>query len=183
MLTTEKEGALQVALDAAQSFDMGDIRARYMRQYEVPESVALEHEAELKKYLALCAVCNGKHYGMSPVIDDLWHTFLIYTQEYAQFCDRVAGRFLHHAPTKDEEKRDGSAVRNYLAFLEDYAEVYGDPPTHIWPKPHHHSSLHDDEASCSGCRGCGVMEGVEPTLALDGAHCSGCNGCKGCSNP
>jgi hypothetical protein len=26
--------------------------------------------------------------------------FILYTREYAGFCDRVAGRFIHHEPTE-----------------------------------------------------------------------------------
>jgi uncharacterized protein involved in tolerance to divalent cations len=180
MVTEEKESTLQVALDAAMSFDMSDIVARYRHDYEVPEIVAREHETELKKYLALCAAHPGKHYGMTPVIDDLWHTFLVFTREYARFCKQVAGRFLHHAPTKDEEKRDGSAVQNYLMLLEDYTEVFGDPPAHIWPRPNHRSSTHEDGEGCQGCQGCGVRDSAGG-VTLDADGCGGCNGCHGCS--
>jgi hypothetical protein len=34
----------------------------------------------------------------SQVVDDLWHEFILYTQNYQQFCRRAFGRFLHHAP-------------------------------------------------------------------------------------
>ncbi|MGH3941456.1 MAG: glycine-rich domain-containing protein [Pseudonocardiaceae bacterium] len=34
----------------------------------------------------------------SRLVDLGWHAFLLHTREYAEFCDRIAGRFLHHEP-------------------------------------------------------------------------------------
>src|SRR5215471_9546716 len=39
----------------------------------------------------------------SPLVDIGWHTFIVYTREYAAFCDQYAGRFIHHEPGDDPE--------------------------------------------------------------------------------
>ncbi|MFF5077158.1 glycine-rich domain-containing protein [Actinoplanes sp. NPDC000266] len=36
--------------------------------------------------------------GPSESVDIGWHTFILYTVDYAAFCERVAGRFIHHVP-------------------------------------------------------------------------------------
>jgi hypothetical protein len=45
----------------------------------------------------------------------MWHTFLLFTMDYADFCERYFGHFLHHVPgeaaTESEAPVDGSAVR------------------------------------------------------------------------
>lgn len=40
--------------------------------------------------------------GPSELVDIGWHTFILYTVDYAAFCIRVAGRFIHHVPNDDE---------------------------------------------------------------------------------
>lgn len=50
-------------------------------------------------FLQLCAKEPDGKYSPSVVVDIGWHTFILYTREYAGFCERVAGRFLHHEPT------------------------------------------------------------------------------------
>lgn len=47
-------------------------------------------------YLQLSAI--EPSFYMAELVDHGWHTFLQYTREYAEFCDRIAGRFLHHSP-------------------------------------------------------------------------------------
>ena len=52
-------------------------------------------------FLATCAANPGASLGPSGTVDIGWHTFLMYTREYAEFCQRAAGRFIHHAPDDD----------------------------------------------------------------------------------
>lgn len=48
---------------------------------------------------------SGKQYISMPsqVVDDLWHEFILYTRNYAQFCRRAFGGFLHHKNGVDAE--------------------------------------------------------------------------------
>ena len=50
--------------------------------------------------LAFLAVCDyaDRPLGPSPLVDDFWHTFLLHTKAYAEFCEQRFGRFLHHQP-------------------------------------------------------------------------------------
>jgi len=31
-------------------------------------------------------------------IDQMWHIFLLYTQDYMDFCEKYFGEYLHHLP-------------------------------------------------------------------------------------
>lgn len=52
-------------------------------------------------YLGACAVTTAP-LSPSKQVDIGWHTFILYTRDYAQFCEHIAGRFIHHVPTDDE---------------------------------------------------------------------------------
>ncbi|GAA3070652.1 glycine-rich domain-containing protein [Streptosporangium carneum] len=49
-------------------------------------------------FLATCAANPGADLGPSEQVDVGWHTFILYTRDYAAFCQRTAGRFIHHTP-------------------------------------------------------------------------------------
>jgi hypothetical protein len=54
-------------------------------------------------YLRLCAEdTTAQQYVPSALVDIGWHTFLLYTREYAMFCQDIAGRFIHHSPWDEE---------------------------------------------------------------------------------
>jgi hypothetical protein len=31
-------------------------------------------------------------------IDDMWHEFILFTEDYTEFCQRYFGKYLHHLP-------------------------------------------------------------------------------------
>ncbi len=37
------------------------------------------------------------HSGM-VVIDEYWHTFILHTRDYEEFCKKYLGSFIHHSP-------------------------------------------------------------------------------------
>ncbi|WP_370970046.1 hypothetical protein [Amycolatopsis sp. cg9] len=52
-------------------------------------------------FLRLCAEGDNGPYSPSPLVDIGWHAFLMYTAEYADFCARYAGQFIHHRPNDE----------------------------------------------------------------------------------
>ena len=76
---------------------------RVSRRIALDEDVRLD-EAEqmldaLIGFLALCSEFPDETFSPSPQVDAAWHVFLIYTEEYYQFCVDQFGQFMHHAPS------------------------------------------------------------------------------------
>lgn len=57
---------------------------------------------QMVAYLAACAVA-AESLAPSATVDEFWHAFIIRTVPYAEFCERLAGRFIHHMPDDDRE--------------------------------------------------------------------------------
>ena len=49
----------------------------------------------------------GQSLTPSQLVDYGWHAFVLHTVDYARFCERVAGRFVHHVPTDADEELPG----------------------------------------------------------------------------
>lgn len=68
---------------------------------------------EMKKFLYLCATNDG---AMAPPedIDEIWHNFILFTGDYADYCKSKVGFFLHHQPLTQAQRAasDGSMIRN-----------------------------------------------------------------------
>jgi len=56
-------------------------------------------------------------------IDDMRHTFLLFTHEYAQFCQNYFGEYLHHIHNIKENKPTRAEyeveLTHYLAYVYD----------------------------------------------------------------
>lgn len=49
-------------------------------------------------FVVACADNPGAQLRPSKAVDVAWHTFILNTVDYAIFCQRIAGRFIHHQP-------------------------------------------------------------------------------------
>jgi hypothetical protein len=50
-----------------------------------------------------CACYPDGHLSPSETVDTGWHAFILHTADYAEFCQRIAGRFIHHRPNGHRE--------------------------------------------------------------------------------
>ena len=56
-------------------------------------------------------------------IDHMWHVFLLYTQDYMDYCHKYFGEYLHHLP--DVVQTSPNVVRDFVPNLEKFlAYVY-----------------------------------------------------------
>jgi hypothetical protein len=49
-------------------------------------------------FVKVCADNPDRVLAPSRLVDAGWHVFILDTAGYAEFCERVAGRFVHHRP-------------------------------------------------------------------------------------
>ncbi len=155
-------------IEKVMAFPLDEVLERYVQDENISMDAAKEHERELKRYLALVALNPEVRYGMKGPVDNLWHTFIIFTHFYERFCQKVAGHFIHHEPTPLHKRSDPEGKNNYFRFLSDYEEVFGESaPIHLWPRIR--KGLTTDCNSCGSSCGCG-----------SGSGCSGCS--SGCGN-
>jgi len=136
--TYERERLGPVAgplLDYDPALDVGKLRA--LENYEAPflqERLGLEEDEyrvlfdEFKKYAGLTQVADGKLGMPSKDVDEIWHQFILFTREYAQFCDDTLGYFLHHSPSVSTDKTMPGDTNRFINL---YQAVYGALPS-IW---------------------------------------------------
>ena len=127
--------------DQISLFDFAKVTDRYAKDGEVSPQVAEETLLELKRWFTLCALHPEKTYATGGQVDAMWHTFILFTKDYARFCQDITGAFIHHSPEAgggDIEAQIASAekMREKVRLLEaDYLKVFGAlPPGHLWPR-------------------------------------------------
>ncbi|MCG8917511.1 hypothetical protein L6E12_17140 [Actinokineospora sp. PR83] len=82
---------------------------------EMDRSLAERVVDQALAFLAACAVNTADPLAPSELVDVGWHTFILHTRDYAQFCHRIAGRFIHHVPTSEYDRNaDGDNARATL---------------------------------------------------------------------
>ncbi|HLJ31969.1 MAG TPA: hypothetical protein VKU36_06020 [Candidatus Babeliales bacterium] len=125
-------------IDAIMNYSMPDVIARCQKDHNYTDEDMVILEQELKKYLALSLVTKKGDLGTgmySTDVDNLWHSFILFTKEYADFCDKYIGFFIHHAPeteTVRSPERQEESRKDFQAFVKNYEETFGQEIHSIW---------------------------------------------------
>ncbi|MDT5008586.1 MAG: hypothetical protein QOH57_203 [Mycobacterium sp.] len=93
--------------------------------------------AEVKKFLVLSVSQKDMTVGMSSArVDEAWHTFLLYTDQYSAFCQEYFGRFVGHAPKNapaaEAKKNHSRTESTFAGFRERYETVFAEPLPDVW---------------------------------------------------
>jgi hypothetical protein len=79
-----------------------DVVARFRKEYPVSQREAQQVWVETLRWLWFCGTAKPDAPPAitrpMAVIDEMWHAFVLFTRDYAAFCDKHFGRFIHHAP-------------------------------------------------------------------------------------
>jgi len=96
-----------------------------------------EGNAVKKKDRVLKKVCGTRPGICSPTdqIDAAWHEFVLYTQDYAAFCNDMFGRFIHHIPQTYLSDKNLSKGKTWRTFQ--VAQSIFDNLSPNWNIPEH----------------------------------------------
>lgn len=128
-----------LALNQVLTYTHPNVLARYRKDFPNNTMPADETLCELIKFLwlihkheqdkkqsphdeALHFTCM-MHEEMRE-LDDMWHTFLLFTQDYQQFCLNHFGYFIHHHPFDEKDKvainqHYELELNRYLCYIHD----------------------------------------------------------------
>lgn len=131
----------------ALNFDLTDITERYKDTYKVSDEIAKLHEEECKKYLLLCSLFPEEKLGMKGIVDNYWHTFLLFTKDYVKFCNAIGSTFIHHIPNT---KKNCKAESSFTKTMEMYRLTFGcEPNSKAWQ--YNMNSSSDCDPDTDGC--------------------------------
>jgi hypothetical protein len=133
MMRSKVTRTRSASLDAVLTYRHPGVVARYVKEFGGDQSAAQELFSELMRWLYFCARATapgtpGARVSMYPEIlriDDMWHVFLLHTRDYADFCARYFGRFIHHDPVPMDRPREwgedeiNAEFEGFLSWLYD----------------------------------------------------------------
>jgi hypothetical protein len=133
------------------------IVARFQKDFKLSRVKAEELFDDVKRFLWLSSLMD-EPIAPPPVVDDGWHTFIIFTRDYMDFCAKYFGGYRHHRPNRPEDALDGGktiratsiAVKKFFGGFEKLSKNW--------------APLQWDIAKCAKCS--------TPSTACQPAKCS-----------
>ncbi len=130
---------IDINLDEVLAYRHNETILRFMDNFDITFEEGESIFREMKLLLALMAKYPDEYiFTHEPlwIIDEMWHTFLMYSKDYEDFCLRYFGRMIYHAPVKravkmdiieklktDKEKTEDllrPTVKNFYTLIHDY---------------------------------------------------------------
>lgn len=157
----------QTMLDKARAFDLTPIIRRYASENRVSLDRASAIGDEMLKYLTLCGINPQGNWTITGEVDEMWHTFILFTERYQEFCGTTTAGFIHHIPKEEifppgpgDPSPSAELFRKYSRTLSAYEKLTGNAAdSSIWPSPSVFLRARDPQAceggSCSGSKTCG----------------------------
>lgn len=117
-------------LQRLEAYDVTPVRQRLMQDRVVPPPLIDLSILEFRRYLSLNMLTGEQHTMFSELVDEVWHTCLLFTQLYSHLCITVCGKFMHHDPW-EHAKGETDLLQLWTRFQQAYEPLYG-PPGAIW---------------------------------------------------
>ncbi|APR82838.1 Hypothetical protein A7982_08187 [Minicystis rosea] len=107
--SSRKQG--QGSLAEALAYRNRDVVQRFLEAYPIDPADAEIIFTETKRWLWLAGRLGqrggkGQLTVTQPMfaLDEMWHCFIVFTRDYAEFCARFVGHYIHHQPVTLAEK-------------------------------------------------------------------------------
>ena len=125
-------------LQALEDYDWSPVAARLAKEGVMPSTWVPDAVLEFRRYIALRPLFPDRRLQMfSKQIDAVWHTCLLFSRMYADYCQRAFGHFVHHEPNV-EPLGAARVEEEWAAFQECYERAFG-PLPRLWqmarPRP------------------------------------------------
>ncbi len=115
------------SIEALRKYDIpSGVRERLTKEYPFSRMSSDEIDAcliEFKKFVAVLLILREQKQRVamvSEIIDEVWHTFVLFTIEYAEFSRKVAGEYIHHIPNRSPQTAGHDAARNFYIIYSKY---------------------------------------------------------------
>lgn len=131
-LSRFEQATVIASLEDVLSYENNDVVARIARDLDISLEKGGELFMEVKRFLWLASQKSEEKNGLipTPIIDEAWHAFVLFTEDYAEFCEKFFGRFLHHVPHRvGEAQLDQTALHQSIDAMH---ECFGGKPNAYW---------------------------------------------------
>ncbi|RTL65956.1 MAG: hypothetical protein EKK41_19610 [Hyphomicrobiales bacterium] len=122
------------------AWDLSFVIKRLTSKEKLPPELALRAVEEYRKFLVLCKELPATELCVAGLVDVAWHSHILHTKRYADFCARELGYFLHHSPVAQGDGRPSCLETMTLV-----ADRFGTVDKPIW------QPLDDDPDYAAAC--------------------------------
>lgn len=138
LLTKNPNKKVLTVLQDIEAFNLHRVRMSYIAENPDHSPHVRLLERELKRFLSLGVLVKSPKYDSfvpSEALDKFWHTFILHTKFYRDFCDSYLGGYVDHNPPEEGGRKQGLAIYAGELFAytkQELTTYYGGLPPLVW---------------------------------------------------
>lgn len=101
--------------------DLSFVESRLINREKWDPKKAKEAVRRYKNFLVLRFKYPSLIIIPAPDIDEVWHAHILFTQEYTDTCQKIFGKYLHHAAAEDYSDKEAKIRQTAMHKT---AEIY-----------------------------------------------------------
>lgn len=103
-----------------------------------------------KQFMVIAACSHDAILSVPTIVDAAWHLHILHTVQYFQFCEAIAGRYIHHTPRPPGQEDTGTV--DVVPLI----DLYFGPST----------ILNADRSDCGNdpCNSCNRVNSIPPPV-------------------
>lgn len=109
--------------EAIDAYDLSFVYEKIKRESKLSGENMGKLELEFKRFMKLVLNEEGPLAMIDIRVDEIWHSFILFTPQYQQFCEQVMGFFVHHQPRTSVTPVPEAAI---VKFVTAYQRRYGE---------------------------------------------------------
>jgi hypothetical protein len=116
------------------TFDYEPVKRKVGRDHGLPSAKLTAGVENLKRYYAVALLDPLNLHAVSKAVDPFWHSHILFTSEYENFCQFIFGQFIHHEPLDPTDGPKVEFVRKlYDHTLATYKKLFKSLDPEWWP--------------------------------------------------
>lgn len=130
VLKVPVSGVVAARLAAIDSHDYSGVMRHVKKEFAKLGKAVTDEWLEagvlaLKQYYAIAVLDAKNMHAVSAEVDPFWHAHILHTKQYVDFCQEIAGRYLHHNPLDHADKEEVGFVKQLYDFtLQRYDDCF-----------------------------------------------------------
>ena len=119
-------------INAALNWDLSrPIRFLVEREGKDPAFVE-QMAAQYRRFLGIIAAYPDDRFPISEMVDEMWHTHILFTRDYVAMSLATRGEYINHDPVLDAEHKASIEPYYHKGTLIRYRELYGESAPRFW---------------------------------------------------
>ena len=122
-------------LNVIDGCDFGPVSRRIAdEETHIPRDRIQDGINNLKRYYAVALLDPLNPHAVSEAVDPFWHTHVLFTRPYIEFCIAAVGQYIHHEPLDQHDKDKVEHVARLYDHTRDvYEKLFTAVDDSWWP--------------------------------------------------